>query len=142
MLPSLLLSLPLLTTSLAAPTHNARFNQPPAPVDLPLRPLSHRASHPDPEVRAAYARDELITARIKYARALDEDGHARLERDLEFVRRSNERRAMRAAEAKAKRQVGPQGVPSASASASSDAEPGETATGGSESSNATASDIR
>lgn len=141
MLPALLLS--LLTTSLAAPTatkHDARFNQPAAPVDLPLRPLSHRASHPDPAVRAAYARDERITARIKYARALDEDGHARLARDLEFVRASNERRAARALR-QAERQVGPQAVPSASASAGADAEPGESAEGGSEVANAPAVDI-
>ncbi|CAK9781770.1 acid protease [Cutaneotrichosporon oleaginosum] len=126
MLPALLLS----ALGVVAAPLEERFNQPGVPVDLVLTPISERANHPDPQVRAAYARDEMITNRIRFSRALDEDGYARLKRDLEFVDESERRR---------RRQVGPQD--SSDIPVSSDANPGGQAQGGSSNNNAPAGDI-
>ncbi|BEJ15509.1 hypothetical protein CspHIS471_0501140 [Cutaneotrichosporon sp. HIS471] len=116
MLPTLLLS----ALGVVAAPLEERFNQPHAPVDLHLQPISHRANHPNPAVRAAFARDEMITNRIRFSRALDEEGHAHLKRDLEFVEESDRRR---------RRQVGPQD--SSNVPVSSNDNPGSQAQGGS-----------
>ncbi|KAL1407503.1 hypothetical protein Q8F55_006936 [Vanrija albida] len=56
----------------------------PAPtpaLSLPLRPLSQRQHHPDPAVRAAFARDEALYLRLRYSR-LSNAERALLGRDV------------------------------------------------------------
>ncbi|GMK56129.1 hypothetical protein CspeluHIS016_0211850 [Cutaneotrichosporon spelunceum] len=127
---TMLLVLLLSALGAAAAPLEERFNQPNAPVDLILTPISERPNSADPAVRAAYVRDEMITNRIRFSRALDQDGHALLKRDLEFLDESLRRR---------RRQVGPQD--SSDVPVSSNDNPGGQAKGGSSNSAAQEGDI-
>lgn len=80
--------LALAGTADAAPSGEKRFNQPhfdPAHLHMPIRSVSRRVADPDPAVQVAYARDEAINHRIKYAARLDPETYEIHKRDLEFL---------------------------------------------------------
>lgn len=83
--------LALIGTADAAPAPPAaadkRFNQPHLghTYDVPIRTLSRRMDHSDPEVRAAYIRDEGISHRMIHAARLDAETNELRKRDEDFL---------------------------------------------------------
>lgn len=68
--------------ALAALAAVSLASQPSGQQSFPLRRVSQRENHPDPAVRAAFARDEALFHRIRFASRLGPDERALLERDV------------------------------------------------------------
>lgn len=60
----------------------ALFAQVQAFESIPLIRQPTRRTSPNPNVRLAWARDQVINTRLKYRSLLDEQGHERLKRDV------------------------------------------------------------